>query len=293
MSGLDTKATAPSVTEVARRLAVLHVLSSHAIRLMMVWNFGFRARKAISEITGETPHWADHGLNFSWLRIRARWNWWWERRGFRESLTGADLWGALTLVERRFTRMGLDEASARHAGQALWQVEAAAVLAWAIRLLPRIWPMHEQFDGSLDEALGAEGLEGMLRNARLRPLEEIQTEYERVVFWHWRARQYDLEKEGYVWPPREASPETVADLKSKGLDSLDAIVRAAMRVDKVRDWGVEIIDEDLSVEGRPYRSLAADEVSELRSIAMERHRALGWLRGLAPGNDWSRVPLET
>lgn len=293
MITLEARATPPTATEVVRRLTALCVLKSHAIRLMMVWNFCFRTHQAVAKATGESPTWTGGGAAFWWLGLRARWNWCWERRDVRKYLVAANLWSTLTPEERGFVGMGLNEASATHAGRVLWQVEAATVLAWAIRLLPRIWPMHEQFDGGLDDVLGEAGLEGVLRNARLRPLEEIQTEYERVVFWHWRARQYELEKEGYVWPPAGATPEAIVDLQSKGLDSLDGIVRAAVRADRARDSGVEIIDEDLAVEGRPYRSLAADEVSELRSIAMERHRALGWLCGLAPGNDWSQVPLET
>jgi hypothetical protein len=53
------------------------------------------------------------------------------------------------------------------------------------------------------------------------------------------------------------------------------------------------IGEDFPALGRSYRELSADEWSRLRSIAMERHLALNWLCGFAPGNQWSATPTET
>jgi hypothetical protein len=43
-----------------------------------------------------------------------------------------------------------------------------------------------------------------------------------------------------------------------------------------------------------YRfGLTDDEFLQLTSIAVECHRALIWLRGLAPGNHWAETPTDT
>jgi hypothetical protein len=51
--------------------------------------------------------------------------------------------------------------------------------------------------------------------------------------------------------------------------------------------------EDFPAFGKPYRELSAQEYSIATSIAMERHRALNWICGRAPGNQLDLTPLDT
>jgi hypothetical protein len=259
----------------------------------MVWDFVFRTRTTMRHLSGHTPAWRSLGFRGEWLKLRARWNWIWERHTVRGDLRRGGRFSQLTLAEREFLRLALSQASYESAGQFTWQIEAAACVAWALRLLPRLWPMDEQFDGKLDlPALGSPERQ-LVETAALRPFEEIQTARARVKLWHWRARSWQFEREKSAWPPKDASPEALADLQAKGLDTMDGLVRANARC--LRDEGLleETIDDDFVAKGKPYRRLTEKEAAELLRIASERHRALNWLCGLAPGNDWATVPTDT
>jgi hypothetical protein len=153
--------------------------------------------------------------------------------------------------------------------------------------------MDQSYDGKLDFASLAAPQYRLVETANLRPFEEIQAATEHVKHWHWRARQLQLEQEGYVWPPADATPEVIADLQSKGLDTLDGLVRASADLLHRENKLDEIMDGDFVAKGKPYRELSQSDLSELFGIACERHRALNWLCGLAPNNDWDAVPTET
>src|SRR5437870_2346808 len=179
----------PNAQDAARRLLILLAINSHALRLMMLWDFTFRTAAAMRGLTGQTPTWSSLGLRGERLKWRAKWNWFWERRAMRNVLSKLGLSSCLTSEEREFLYLGLSDASRSKACGFSWRIEAAACMAWALRLLPRIWPMDEQFDGKLDfEALAAPERR-LVETASLRPIEEIQAATERIKLWHWRARQ--------------------------------------------------------------------------------------------------------
>jgi hypothetical protein len=274
-------------------LLILLAIKSHALRLMMVWDFMFRSAEVMRTLTGQTPTWRSLGLRGERLKWRARWNWFWERRAMRNVLSQLGLSSSLTSEEREFLSLGLSEPSRTKACGFSWQIEAAACLAWALRLLPRIWPMDEQFDGKLDFEALAVPEQRLVETASLRPMEEIHEAAERVKLWHWRARQLHLERQGFTWPPPDATPAQIADLQSKGLDSLDGVVRATVRLLKSAGTLDEIVDDDFAARGKPYRELTEEEHSEMLGIASGRHKALNWLCGLALDNNWAAVPTET
>ena len=95
------------------------------------------------------------------------------------------------------------------------------------------------------------------------------------------------------WPPSAATPAEITDLESKGLSSLDGVVRTTARLLKAAGTVDEIVNDDFAARGKPYRELAQEDVSELLGIASERHKALNWLCGLAPDKNWAAVPTET
>src|SRR5262245_29030072 len=129
----------PCSQDAARRLLVLLAVSSHALRLMLVWDFTFRTAAAMKSLTGLTPRWRSPGLKGEWLKWRAKWNWFWERRTRQQVLNRLGLSSSLTSEELGFLRLGLSEASREKADRFSWQIEAAACVAWALRLLPRLW----------------------------------------------------------------------------------------------------------------------------------------------------------
>ena len=208
-------------------------------------------------------------------------------------LSKLGLSSSLTTEEQEFLCLGLSDASRTRACGFSWQIEAAACIAWALRLLPRIWPMDKQFSGKLEFEVLAGPERRLVEAATLRPIEEIQAAAERIKLWHWRARQLHLERQGYTWPPANATLAQIADLKNKGLNSLDQVVRTTARLLKRAGTLDEIIDDDFGARGKPYRELAEEDLLELLGVASERHKALNWLCGLAPDNNWSAVPTET
>ena len=186
----------PNAQDAARRLLILPAMNAHALRLMMIWDFTFRPATAFRDLTGQPPMWRSLGLRGRWLKLRAKWTWLWERRAIRNVLRSVGLLSLLTPEELEFLRLGLSERARTKSSEFLWQIEAAACIAWALRLLPRLWPMDEQFNGKLDiAALGAPDRR-LVETATLRPIDEIKSACGRVKLWHWRARQWVLAREG-------------------------------------------------------------------------------------------------
>jgi hypothetical protein len=60
----------------------------------------------------------------------------WERHALRDALRTAGLSSHLTVEERDFIQIDLSQASRNKADEFLWEIEAAACIAWALRLLP-------------------------------------------------------------------------------------------------------------------------------------------------------------
>jgi hypothetical protein len=68
-----------------------------------------------------------------------------------------------------------------------------------------------------------------------------------------------------------------------------------MAVNVARERGnlLVVSEGDFAVKGRPYALLSLEEWSEVRSISVERHRALNWLCGYSSNNDWDTTPTDT
>ncbi|HNQ91116.1 MAG TPA: hypothetical protein PKM73_21080 [Verrucomicrobiota bacterium] len=75
--------------------------------------------------------------------------------------------------------------------------------------------------------------------------------------------------------------------------SYDDIVRFTAKASGESGTLAEVLDEDFVAKGKPYRDLTATECSEVTSITVERHFALNWLCGRAPGNRWDETPTDT
>jgi len=185
-----------------------------------------------------------------------------------ERSRGRTSFAKFTPEEIRFFKLGLTQRSRERANEFSWGIEAAACIAWALRLLPRIWPMDEQFDGKLDGRSLSASERRLVETATLRPLAEIEAARERIKLWHWRARQLALERQGTPWPPTDASPEAIADLRNQGLDSLDGLVRAGTRILLRQGKLDESIDDDFVAKGKAYRALSNEEASELMSFEL-------------------------
>ena len=83
------------------------------------------------------------------------------------------------------------------------------------------------------------------------------------------------------------------ELRRSGFTSYDDIVRFAAKTAHERGDIPQILDKDFVFLGKPFRELPPDEYQQAHSIIMERHCALNWLCGFAPGNRWDETPTDT
>lgn len=82
-------------------------------------------------------------------------------------------------------------------------------------------------------------------------------------------------------------------MTARGIRSFDDLAQDAAMAAQERNVFPATIDGDFPAKGKAYRNLTEMEWSEVRSIAMERHKTLNWLCGYAPGNCWDETPTET
>ena len=284
----------PNAKLVAKRLLILLAVKQRAQRLMMLWDFGFRMRESFQTHFGLTPVWKSLGWRGEWLRLKARWKFQNERRWFRWTLRAWRLSSALAKSEREFVRLGLSQSARDAANEVFWQIESIACLAWALRMLPKLPPPDQPAALDFDEDSPWSSPGDFISQASLRSRIQLDSARENVKRWHWRARQHLLERRGQLqWPPPNSTPQALADLERLGIVSLDTFNRFTVRTLRDKDLLEETIDDDFPARGKAYRELTEEEGNELEQIAHHRHKALNWLCGLAPANNWDATPVET
>lgn len=151
----------------------------------------------------------------------------------------------------------------------IWQAEALGALLWALALaeLP-------EYDRPFE---AAEVAGARVEGAQLRSRDELEHAHETARLWHWRARTAALLREDAL-----PVPATYANA--------DQLVAAtAMRAHEHGALPLPLRG-DFRAFGTSYRLLEEDELREAHSLALERHRAFGWLIG---GGDWDEVSLDT
>lgn len=202
------------------------------------------------------------------------------RRRFVDELSASGLWEDTSPSEREIFERPPSEISDRQRINTSWRAEAAHCLAWALRLVDDIPDYDTQTDPKIVMPLiPTTDLASHSRSAPLRDRSEIDRARDIAELWHWRSRTRQLQEEGYA--PRPGQP------------SLDAIVREVAPRMVADGMLPSVIDGDFPVLGRAYRELSPNEWATAGSIAMERHFALNWLCGFAPGNEWDETPTET
>ncbi|GAG45880.1 unnamed protein product [marine sediment metagenome] len=108
-----------------------------------------------------------------------------------------------------------------------------------------------------------------------------------MELWNWRSRTRWLIEDGQA-PDFKGTPA-----EEQGFRTFDDIVRHTAKLATQEGTLDKIIDEDFVVFGKPYRDLDSEEWNTVRSITEERHFALNWLCGYAPGNCWDETSTDT
>lgn len=207
------------------------------------------------------------------------------RDEFWGPVRASPLWDAMSPREKKFAETTVVTMSAQQHIDFTWRLEAMLVLMWAMELLPELPPYDEPATPELLELLPAVPFEVLVRDARLRPEQQIDHARSLAELWHWRSRTRELIENEHPFP---ADP----NLKAAGLESFDDVVRATARICD-QEGSLPVVDEDFAAYGKAYRDLSPEEWSEIRSVAMERHFTLNWLCGYAPDNQWDETPTDT
>lgn len=207
------------------------------------------------------------------------------RNALQNALRTHRLWDLVSPDERTFFSTTAITMTQRQRIEASWRIEAALVLAWALRRIANLPPYDVDVNPQFLKSLPRDPSE-LIATAELRPQAEIDRRRDVAELWHWRSRTRELNERGEPFPSN-------LDFRRRGLRSFDDIVRLAAA--KAAQDGVvdEPINGDFPAFGKAYRDLSEQEWAKIRSITMERHFALNWLCGHAPGGRWDETPTGT
>jgi hypothetical protein len=199
----------------------------------------------------------------------------------REKLRSAGLWEEMDESEQGFVNAGIFETTMRQRINASWMAESIMCLLWALGHKKQIPDYDQQYDLQSDKRSGADLLRDATQRAVLRPQSEIEKQRDWAELWHWRCRTHSLLATGEI---PEALPDGTPMAKIIG-----------MTAEKAAEDGIfaQPIGGDFPVFGKAFHEVSEDELGQLTSIAMERHKALNWLCGYAPRNRWSETPTDT
>lgn len=198
-----------------------------------------------------------------------------------DRLKAAGLWPDVEEDERKFLQAGIGQVSSQQLIDASWLAESIVCLLWALQIVPELPSFDQEADQDAVKALPATSVKDLIKEARLRPHEEIKKQRAVAELWHWRARTRRLQEEGRLngLLPGNYTIEQIVDISaSKGHEIGDLPTP---------------IGSDFPALGKPYRDLSSEEFAMLTSIAQERHKALNWLCGLSPSGLWADTPTGT
>lgn len=195
-------------------------------------------------------------------------------------LKAAGIWPDVEDDERRFLQAGIDQISAQQRMDAGWLAESIACLFWALKTIPELPPFDQEASHELVNAHPANSMRDLIKQAHLRPQEEIKKQRNIAELWHWRARTRRLQEEGHLFQLSDGyTIEQVIELAaSKGAENGDL---------------PHPIQSDFPAMGKPYRDVSSEEFAILTSIAQERHKALNWLCGYSSSGLWTDTPTDT
>jgi hypothetical protein len=203
-----------------------------------------------------------------------------------KNLKNIGAWGYASPKEVTFLQSYAMNMNPQQHINAVWRKECASMFMWALGLR-ETWPNIDQETTPDEFRVIPEQKIGLFSQfPNLKPKKEILKKRELVEAWHWRVRTRQLIEEGHPFPLDNT-------MEKAGFHSYDDIVRFSAKA-HYRDGDLtKIIDEDFVYVGKAYRSLTTEEYQISKSIISERHFALNWLCGMAPGNRWDETPTPT
>ncbi|MCC6521595.1 MAG: DUF4272 domain-containing protein [Polyangiaceae bacterium] len=207
-----------------------------------------------------------------------------QRDAFWSSLDS--LRGELSPWEQSYSRATMLTMTRQQQLDASWRTEAAVVLIWALGEIEFLPAYDVSADSDPLKGFPPEPFADYVGRARLRARADIERARDTAELWHWRARTHEIMARGDRFPESD-------EARRAGIRSFADVVRLAARTAAERGTIPAALEDDFPALGRPYRELSELDFSRLRSIAAERHFALNWLCGCAPGHRWDDTPTDT
>jgi hypothetical protein len=198
-----------------------------------------------------------------------------------ERIHATDLWERFEDNEREFMQAGIFETTMRQRIDASWLAESIMCLMWALNSREQISPYDQEVDPKSNKFREGQRARDLIADAALRPSTEIDRERDWAELWHWRCRTHML-----------LATKKIPEALPNGTPMAEII---RMTAEQAAQDGVfaEPIGGDFPAFGKPYREVSEEQLSQLTSIATERHKAFNWLCGYAPENRWSGTPTDT
>lgn len=205
---------------------------------------------------------------------------------FGDTLRKENLWEDVSPAEKQLFDCPVANLTEQQIIDASWRLEAVMVLMWALGLLKDLPSFDVRATPDVFKQMPTATFAEFVGSAQLRDEKEIERARDIAESWHWRSRTRQLQEAGRPCPVNDA-------MKKAGLTSFEAIVQMSAKLAVERGDLPTTIGDDYPAMGKAYRDLTADEWSVVQSITVERHFALNWLCGYAPGNEWDNTPTET
>lgn len=199
--------------------------------------------------------------------------------GLREAFEEAGLAGMLGPGEWDFLSKTPFEWSPQQVVDASWRVEAAAAVLWALGVIESLPGYDTRSGHEVLKMIPAGEIRVFVEGATLIGRERIEHKRDEAERWLWRSRARAMQEQG-MKPGEEL-----------GVESYDQLVRIVAKESARSGLLDAVVDEDFCAMGKAYRDLQGDEWAMVRSITVERHFALNWLCGRAPGNRWEETPV--
>lgn len=255
----------PTALEVAGRLLALRSVVTHAMAM---------------PLRSDLAQWTDEDRLQSARESDSR------SRRFWDEVNTSSIFPFLSPWERQFATTTALSMSHRQQLNAIWRLEAAQVLMWALHLIPELPAPDEQADLDLSKPEVLSRPTSFLNSAVLRPEAAIDSARNLAELWHWRSRTEQLIRAGRPLLPDD-------EMIGRGMRTYQDIVRMAVKAAHERGDVQSVIADDFGVKGKSYAELSSVEWSKIGSISVERHYALNWLCGYSPNNDWDQTPTDT
>lgn len=204
------------------------------------------------------------------------------RDAFWTPIYDTPVFEVLTDTERAISEATLITLTEEQQIDASWWIEGAAMLAFAAHIIDELPPFDVQVSPELLQFIpNPPDLEKFREQIKLRPEAELDAARAAAELWHWRSRTRELQEGGFKLPE---------ELKKEGVQTLDDVIRVTAAHAFAEGSIERAIDGDFPAREQAYRALSEADFSEVRSIAVERHRALNWLCGRAPDHRWEETP---